>query len=365
MVKKAVRTKRPRASGSRSRKTTPEREASTVATDARVAPERALSTRSLTVKAGVEPRVQTVLYIHGIGNKPPASILKCQWDEALFGVQMGDRSRMAYWVNREYYPEPSDESCATGDLVSSDVNAAEPNAIAKLGLRGMVNGDAVDSIDVVNEQIATLTKNPKQRAVLTALSERMLRQGERRPTTGPSAQDLRAKILPLPGFLRKLITRFLTQTLLRDVNDFLFHPDRRAAMEQSLIDRINAGGGPFVVVAHSQGTMIAYNVLRRLTREQADIRLFVTIGSPLGIAEVQDVLKEWGPLSVPPCVRRWVNVADTLDPVAADSDISNDFSGGEIENHAAFGLNPDSPRHPHSGTGYLRTKFVQDRKSVV
>ena len=40
----------------------------------------------------------TVIYIHGIGNKPPASILKCQWDTALFGSPLGDRSRMAYWV---------------------------------------------------------------------------------------------------------------------------------------------------------------------------------------------------------------------------------------------------------------------------
>ena len=46
----------------------------------------------------------TIVYVHGIGNKPPPKILKCQWDKALFGVEQGDRSRMAYWVNRELYP---------------------------------------------------------------------------------------------------------------------------------------------------------------------------------------------------------------------------------------------------------------------
>ncbi len=64
---------------------------------------------------------------------------------------------------------------------------------------------------------------------------------------------------------------------------------------------------------------------------------------------------------MPACVDRWVNVADRLDPVALDSDISNDFApAGWIENDREFGLNPDSPRHPHSGTGYLRTAAVRD-----
>jgi subtilisin family serine protease len=107
--------------------------------------------------------------------------------------------------------------------------------------------------------------------------------------------------------------------------------------------------------------MIAYDVLRRLNAAQFQVPLFVTIGSPLGIDEVQDVFKQWTGGSVlpfPPCVKKWVNVADRLDPVALDSDISNDFEGS-IENHEGFLLNPDSPRHPHSATGYLRTDIVR------
>ena len=77
-----------------------------------ISPLVASDTRSLTVKSGVAPPVQTALLIHGIGNKPEASILKCQWDTALFDVDMGDRTRMAYWVNRERYPRPLAEDCA-------------------------------------------------------------------------------------------------------------------------------------------------------------------------------------------------------------------------------------------------------------
>jgi hypothetical protein len=45
--------------------------------------------------------------------------------------------------------------------------------------------------------------------------------------------------------------------------------------------------------------------------------------------EVQDALRKWtgGTLPFPPCVERWLNVADRLDPVAFDNDISDDFDG--------------------------------------
>ena len=317
-------------------------------------PPRAGSDRSLAVKAGAAPPVQTVIYIHGIGNKPVASVLKCQWDTALFGVPMGDRTRMAYWVNREVYPEPAAEDCNAGDRVAAEAASALP--FSPLGVRSV--GGAAGDAAAVAAAIEALTTDRRQRAVLAKVAERM-RVGAEEGPTGPAANELRARALPLPPALRRLITQFLTQALLRDVNDFLFHDDRRAAMEQSLIERLDAGGGPFVVVAHSQGSMIAYNVLRRLAREQADVRLFVTIGSPLGIAEVQDVLRQWGPLVMPACVARWVNVADRLDPVALDPELANDF-GAPIEDHASFGLNLDSPRHPHSGTGYLSTPIVRD-----
>src|SRR5512144_3293146 len=67
------------------------------------------------VKEGRPPAVGTVIYVHGIGNTPEASVLKCQWDLALFGADMGDRTRLAYWVDRERYPSPEDATCADGE----------------------------------------------------------------------------------------------------------------------------------------------------------------------------------------------------------------------------------------------------------
>jgi len=130
-------------------------------------------------------------------------------------------------------------------------------------------------------------------------------------------------------------------------------------MADTLRRRIAAGGGPFIVIAHSQGSMIAYDVLRALKREEADVRLFVTIGSPLGMDEVQDVLKEiGGPLRVPDCVARWVNVAERLDPVALDPELKGEFArsgrGVQVEDVAV--RNPDcrTTRIPRPATSAPR-----------
>jgi subtilisin family serine protease len=295
--------------------------------------------------------VHTVIYVHGIGNKPLQSVLKCQWDRALFGIEMGDRSRLAYWVDRECYPEPTAGTCGSGDLIDPDVEVTARSIGAQ---------SAVDALtDEIETEIEHLAQSPDQARLLRALARKL----ERQPSRGKAAKSVGAKLVPLPPFMRRWITKKLTKAFLRDVNDFFFDAAKRAQMEKSLTDRLT-GPGPYVIVAHSQGTMVAYEVLRKLKANDIQVPLFVTIGSPLGLAEVQDVFKTWTGkknLATPACVERWVNVADRLDPVAFDSNLRDDFTPKNfIVNHNGFGVNPDAPRHPHSGTGYLSTQAVRN-----
>jgi subtilisin family serine protease len=289
------------------------------------------------VREGEPPAVGTIVYIHGIGNKPVASVLKCQWDAALFGASMGDRTRLAYWVNRDRYPTPEAGSCA-----SKDVPHEENTSIR---LRSLSNVRTQDEI-ILNEQ---------QKKTMAALKKRMLSKLANGQASGP-----KAKILPLPEGARRWVTKWVTDRFLEDVRDFLFDADRRSMMERSLMERLVVGGGPFIVIGHSQGSMIAYHVLRQLQKDQCDVRLFVTIGSPLGIQEVQDVLKPLQPdkqLTVPDCVDRWLNVAERLDPVALDAKLSNDYGPNNhkvgIEDEVGLMINPEWKSNPHSGTGYL------------
>jgi subtilisin family serine protease len=313
---------------------------------------------AIKVSMATTPRARTIVYIHGIGNKPRPSVLKCQWDHALFPslpphADLGDRTRMAYWVNREFYPTPSPGTCGDADRITEDLE--EPASV------GVLSADT----DVLDTEIKILAANETERTLLRRLAARIqdADAADDRTARAFAALQLQAKVLPLPSFIRRRITRQLTRRLLRDVHDFFFVPERRTIMRESLRERLLAGGGPYVVIGHSQGSMIAYDVLRELTKAQCDVALFVTIGSPLGLAEAQDVLTQFAgtkKLPFPPCVETWVNVADRLDPVAADNDLSGEFPAwNRIINFRGFGLNPDSPRHPHSGTGYLSTPQVR------
>lgn len=298
-----------------------------------------------------DDKAQTIVYVHGIGNKPIESILKCQWDHALFGFDAGARTRLAYWVNREYYPLPAAGTCGSGDKteVEEGPTGRALSVAAHLAQTSL------------EEEAAALTANRTQRETLVRLARAIDREKPAPRARGPRATDVQGYILPLPPALRRWITRKLTRAFMRDVHDYLFVPERRALMRQSVLERLQPGGGPFVVIGHSQGSMIAFDVLSELDPDKYRIPLFVTIGSPLGIAEMQDQLKVLlgkRKLTVPRCVWRWLNVCDPSDPVAADETLSDDYSGGSVlEDVKATNL--DSPAHPHSGSGYLRIDAVR------
>ena len=83
--------------------------------------------------ATAQGEAKTVIYVHGIGNKPTAEVLRCQWDQALFGRGMGERTRLAYWVNRDRYPTPEPGTCGERDQ-GPTINQAEQRVLSALGV---------------------------------------------------------------------------------------------------------------------------------------------------------------------------------------------------------------------------------------
>ena len=300
---------------------------------------------------------------------------------------------MAYWVDRERYPVPINDVSLGGDYADGSENAPTGEFSARTVRQAWDPQDELNRI--VQSDIAELVSpdevpdaNPRDERRLRGIAQQMLgdnslvddakyeryieelhgEKGEhvrRIQAQRYGAAALQAKIFGfLPKPMRQWLTRNVTRMFLRDVNDLFVDKTKGGKMFDSLRERLRAGKGPFVVVAHSQGTMIAYRVLMEEEFANLDIALFVTVGSPLGITEVQDYIKALTgqrKLAVPPNVRRWINVCDPLDPVALDKDLRAEFSpnarGVKLENRVKF--NPDSPRHPHSGTGYLSLEDVR------
>jgi subtilisin family serine protease len=297
---------------------------------------------------------RTIIYVHGVGNKPEESVLRCQWDHALMSFGLGERSRMAYWVQVDRHGPPKPATCAEPDAVGA-------NALGAEGFGARAVARAVAENRPMTEVIDDIAKGEKERASLKRLLGEMDGGGSQRRAGAKRARNVGAA-----GFedidLFDPLTRLLTGLFLRDVNDFFFDAPRRDRMKSIVRERLEAGNGPFVVIGHSQGSMIAYSVLQELGAK-ADVALFVTLGSPLGLAEVRDQIRKMnglgkGALPTPAGVRAWVNVFDPIDVVSQRERLSKHYRGDVVPVDHEL-RNPDSPKDAHSATGYLRLPTVQ------
>ncbi len=300
-------------------------------------------------------KAKTLIYIHGVGNKPEEAILRCQWDHALLGFGLGERSRMAYWCQSDRHGPPEAATCAQADAIGA-------RSLRAAGFAAKTIERAVAAEAPLTEVVDELTDKPDERAAL----KRLLRDMDApvAPTRGRGAK--RAKTARAKGFedinFFDPLTRLLTSLFLKDVNDFFFDKVRRERMKARLLERLSAGNGPFVVIAHSLGSVIAYSLLLELAGK-VDLPQLVTIGSPLGLGEVKDQLRKLhklpkGPLPVPAGVHTWLNVFDRRDVVAQKEKLSSHFRGSITIDDRTLD-NADGPRDTHSATGYLRLPDVQ------
>jgi hypothetical protein len=116
-------------------------------------------------------------------------------------------------------------------------------------------------------------------------------------------------------------------------------------------------GEPAVVVSHSLGTVVAYDLLRREGEANGwQVPLFVTLGSPLGVTAIRRSLQ---PLAFPACARQWLNAMDQRDVVALYSLDRNNFGvDPPIDNQTD--VDNATPNH-HGIAGYLDNAVVARR----
>jgi hypothetical protein len=296
-----------------------------------------------------------VTFIHGISNKPPADDLLRLWREAMAGaaepLPLGDlnvTASMVYWADLLYAAPNEDLASYEGVLENT------PEAVDG-------GGGAAPPVPRNAEEAAFLAG---LRAKMTVIPDTALVAPEQ-PQPVPGRPEGALERIPLPWFIKK---RFL-DTYLRDVHHYLFDvefgpPGRPAVRIQQTIRKrfVDALAGravsrPHVVVSHSMGTVVAYDCLKRVGG-CAPVDALITLGSPLGIDEVQDKLQPgWSREDGFPREKvggGWVNLFDRLDPVCGfDPVLANDFwrgGGAAVEDVAV--RNDGTWRH--SATKYLR-----------
>jgi hypothetical protein len=94
-----------------------------------------------------------------------------------------------------------------------------------------------------------------------------------------------------------------------------------------------------VVVGHSLGSVVIYNILRD---RGAKVPLLVTVGSPLAIRAIRSTL---GPLKNPAGARGWYNALDPTDVVALYPLDSNNFNVKPAISNNAKVVNRTANRH--------------------
>ena len=229
-----------------------------------------------------------VTFIHGISNKPPADDLLRIWREALASAaeplplgDLGVTSSMVYWADLLY--EKPDE-----DLV---------------GLRGRAREHRRGDRWRRRRARRRCRARPRRRRSSRASGEddgASPRRSSRRPSRRPfrPSRKARSSACRCPGSSRSASSTPIcaTSTTTCSTSSSRRPAARRCASSRpsASASSMRVGGSdvsrPHVVVSHSMGTVIAYDCLKRVA-ECVPVDGLITIGSPLGLDEVQDKLQ--------------------------------------------------------------------------
>ena len=294
-----------------------------------------------------------VTFIHGIANKPPVDELIRIWRRALESApdplplgSLGVSSSMVYWADL-LYAEPEQDTAA---------------------FEG-VHENTAAAIDGAGGPPPPEPRTPEERAFLDSLRAKMTTLSDEQINSGvvpnvPPEPQGQLERVPLPWFIKK----WFLDAFLRDVHHYIFDitfapPGRQPVPIQQTIRRrfVDALGAaavtrPHVVVSHSLGTVIAYDCLKRVP-ECPPVDGLITLGSPLGLDEIQDKLRPgWTRADGFPSdqVKEWANQYDLMDPVCGvDPALGDDFRRGGLSAVEEAVVRNDG-KWRHSITKYLR-----------
>jgi hypothetical protein len=301
-----------------------------------------------------ETAMPHVTFIHGIANKPPQDKLLKLWRDSLArnnGLDLGASgvsSSMVSWAD-VMYAAPLDEQEAYESVeagVSPDVAAAAASPDADMGWKQQLSGGEQAWLGRLEAKLAAEAAKDEVGTSAEAVATSGAAAAPEAAPDPDAAGGPQYERIWLPAPLKKK----LMEQFLRDVHHYLFNVTYspspgatyqvQAEIRGRMLAALEAGakksrGGPHVVVSHSMGTVIAYDCLKRVAGCPR-VDALVTVGSPLGLDEVQDGLKPEcnGQDGFPSAnvAGRWVNVYDQFDPVAGfDPHLANDYKRGGAE----------------------------------
>lgn len=301
---------------------------------------------------------QQLVYVHGAGPQKPAPALKHELDMLLFGKSMST-TRIAHYANVRW---PTGGPTGGGTTIAAAASGRERRTRA---IRRAT--DPALTTEAAAEEIVSATlRGPAGTGAAPGVSAAEIRRARTlvRQLYRQADRIAAASATPTPGVafgptFPDPIFRFIVGKFASDVIDYLFGPFRQQ-MQAPVFDALRKSPRPKVIVAHSLGTIITYDVMTDPSLATLKPDLLVTIGCPLGIGNVQNRLRNGAgrPNPVPPALKAWRNFADRWDPVALDQTLRDEFD--PPKNFATDAQVNNPARDNHELLGYLSVAIVHD-----
>ncbi len=287
-----------------------------------------------------------IIAIHGLGNKPPHSLLEKWWYDALIeGLNKIEASpkdftfKLVYWADilYEHVLDPAISDNKSPYFLDEPYRPADG-------------------------KITPHTEGLKTRFLKYA--EKQLDKIFLKPDMTLNYEGVTNSIIH--NYFRELEIYF--QGDATEDSQPNNYQSRNAIRERLIKTLAEHKGDDILLIAHSMGTIVAYEVLHDFA-EEFSINTFVTIGSPLGLpvvvsriyADQNRQLPQEKKLRAPDNIRhKWYNLSDTEDMVALDPTLADDYeankSGIRAKDISVFNdYEMNGERNPHKSFGYLRT----------
>lgn len=289
----------------------------------------------------MQKKRSAVVFVHGLAKKPAPEKLLELW---LMGISR-DNPRP------DVFPEPNrginlvtkgvpHEFNYYADVFYGKDYETDYRSYFEAELEGAEAEIIADNLDEPPPLAAPQSLTPRELEFLEKFEAKLEANLTAQPlaaaATDPSSSEFElASLLPTP--LREAIIKKAAM----EAYYFLFDKEytrkdgQRFKVREELRNRLlgkltaaTAKGEKIVLVSHSMGTMVAYDVLRNCPG-CPPVDTLITLGSPLGIKEVQAELKASGAKEVDfpaATTSRWINIYDPLDPICgADPKFANDY----------------------------------------
>lgn len=283
-----------------------------------------------------------IIGIHGLGNKPPADVLKKWWKAAIEeGLEFIGQPHplmdfeMVFWADL-LYPELEDPQ---------QTDPEHPQFIIEPYYRA----------DKHSTYLPDYTQIKKRKFLSDQLDKIFLNTAGKVKFSSFSAYIIR-------HYFRDLDLYFSSEKIKNSEKTI------RDAIRERLISILEKHNNKdILLIAHSMGSIIALDVLNNF---DVKVDTLVTIGSPLGLAVIRSKVvppvEENSASPIPHTIKRsWFNLADLKDKVALDFDLADDFYDEtkhlQVQDFQIYNdYEHNGERNPHKAYGYLRTRKMAE-----